>query len=310
MKVFIAGATGFIGSELAKALLRQGHEVRGLARSSKAINSLKAMNVIPVPGNVTKFEDVQKGIDQVDIVFHCIGVRPKDFWKKWVVRKTYIEGIRNIIRACKDNPSLKILIYLSGMLVYGSATAEYIDEETPPMPDMTVGRCQLTAEQTLSEAHREWGFPYAVLRPSAYYGTGGIFKMMYVDMMRRGLFRLIRGQEENLTCWNSREDVVHALLLIAEKRPLGKTYVLADDEPVPLREFTNFVAERLGVKPPGTIPYFVARIVMGDVARLNATSRRIRATRIKEELGLKLKYPSWRKGVEETLLSILNRKPE
>lgn len=307
MKIFIAGATGFIGSELAKALLSQGHEVRGLARSPKAINTLKSMNVIPVPGDVTRFEDVQKGVDEVDIVFHCIGVRPKDFWKKWVIQRTYIEGIRNIIRACKDNPNLKILVYLSGMLVYGSATAAYIDEDTPPLPDTTVGRCQLTAEQLLAEAHGEWGLPYAVLRPSAYYGPGGVFKMMYVDMMRRGLFRLIRGQGNNLTCWNSRDDVVQALILISEKKPLGKTYVLADDEPVSLREFADFVAGNLGVKPPGTIPYFLARIVMMDLARMNATSRRIRATRIKEELGLKLKYPTWRKGVEETLSKIFRR---
>lgn len=305
MKVFIAGATGFIGSELARTLLSLGHEVRGLARSQKAIDTLKAMNVIPVPGDVTRLEDVQKGVDQADLVFHCIGVRPRDFWKKWVIRKTFIEGATNLIRACKENPNLKFFVYLSGMLVYGAAKAEYIDEETPPMPDMTVGQCQLTAEGILAEAHREWGVPYAVLRPSAYYGPGGVFKMMYVDMMRRGLFKLIRGQEDNLTCWNSRDDVVQALLLISERRPAGKTYVLADDEPVPLREFTDFVADKLGVKHPGTIPYFAARIVMGDAARLNATSRRIRATRIKEELGLKLKYPSWRKGVEETLIQIL-----
>lgn len=87
-----------------------------------------------------------------------------------------------------------------------------------------------------------------------------------------------------------------------ENPPAGETIILADDEAVPYRRFVNDLAAAMGLPPPGSVPPFLARLVVGrEPVELLQLSARLRNQKAKDRLGWRPRFPTYREGLPDLL---------
>lgn len=181
------------------------------------------------------------------------------------------------------------LVYLSSTGVYGRGDGSWFDEDTPPAPIDARGRRRLAAETAALETARRRGLPAVALRIAGIYGPGrGI-----VERIRAGGYTVIPPGDSPV-CRVHVDDLVTAIVAAGSVDPLPRAiYCVADDEPATSRAHADGVAAMLGLPPPGDRD--LAEVSEAARAMLGA-GRRISNRRLKDELGVALRYPSWREG--------------
>lgn len=187
------------------------------------------------------------------------------------------------------------VIYLSTTGVYPRGDGRWVDEDTPVAPDSPRGRERVAAEEALFAAAAAARVEAVALRLPAIYGPGRGVQ----ERLRAGTLR-VYGDGAN---WVSRihvDDLVSVIVAAGTVAPLRRAvYVVGDDEPTTARAQADGVAALLGLPPPPSTP--VDR-VPPEVADLALANRRIHNTRMKAELGVSLRFPTWREGVPASLL--------
>jgi nucleoside-diphosphate-sugar epimerase len=180
------------------------------------------------------------------------------------------------------------LVYVSSTGVYGPGGGAWVDETWPVAPITESGRARAAAEAALAGA----AVPWVALRAAGIYGPGrGL-----VDRIRAGTCRVIGDGTSHVSRIHV-VDLVAAIVAAAGSSVTGAINV-ADDDPAPIGEVADAVAARLGLPPPPRVP---AAAVPAEVAGMLTADRRIANRRLREELGVALRYPSWRDGMEAEL---------
>lgn len=187
---------------------------------------------------------------------------------------------------------LSCVVYLSSVGVYGNHDGAWVDEasECRPLKDYNANR--LLAERAWRDFATRAGAPLAILRLAGIYGPG----RSALDNLRRGTARRIvkPGQVFNRI---HVADVAQAIDAAFECRADGN-FNVTDDEPTPAGEPIEFAARLLGVDPPPETSFTQARASMSDFAASFYTDvKRVRNDKLKSELGVALKYPSYREGL-------------
>ncbi|HEM48680.1 MAG TPA: NAD-dependent epimerase/dehydratase family protein, partial [Caldithrix sp.] len=126
MKVFITGATGFIGSFLVEALTKKGYQVKCLVRNSSKLNWISDLNVKCHFGNLNDPESLSKGLYDADYIYHLAGVTKSLKDENYI--SANVRGTKNLIDAVlATNKKLKRLIHISSLAAIGpSPTIEPI----------------------------------------------------------------------------------------------------------------------------------------------------------------------------------------
>ncbi|MDE4173709.1 SDR family oxidoreductase [Phaeobacter sp. PT47_59] len=178
--------------------------------------------------------------------------------------------------------------YLSTTAVYGDQGGAWVDEDTPVAPSSRRGAWRAQAEA-------EWqaipGLPLHIFRLAGIYGPGrGPFAKLMAGTARRivkpgQVFSRIHV-----------EDIATVLEASIDRPNPGAIYNVCDDEPAPPQDVLGFGAELLGLPVPAEVPFDEAG--MTPMARsFYGENKRVRNTRIKEELGVTLAYPDYRVGL-------------
>ena len=192
-------------------------------------------------------------------------------------------------------PTLQWVGYLSTTGVYGDRDGGTVDEYSEIRPNSKRGSRRVRAEAEWLSLLRGYGLPVHIFRLAGIYGPG----RSALDSVRAGVARRINkpGQVFNRI---HVEDIVQVLLASMEKPNPGAAYNLADDDPVPSWEVITYACEALGLTPPPLIPYNEA-----DMAPITRSfyndNKRVANNRIKRELGVQLKYPDYKKGIDACL---------
>lgn len=190
---------------------------------------------------------------------------------------------------------LQWLGYLSTTGVYGDHQGGWVTEDTPLVPSTTRGQARVTAEGAWMALHKSHGLPVHLFRLAGIYGPGrGPFAKV-----RRGTARRII--KENQVFSRIHVDDIAQVLLASINRPNpGTAYNVCDDDPAPPQDVIAFAAELLGKPIPPDIPFESAEMTpMGR--SFYAESKRVDNTRIKQELGVVLRYPDYRTGLQQLL---------
>ena len=193
------------------------------------------------------------------------------------------------------------LVYLSSTGVYGRGDGSWFDEDTPPAPTGARGRRRLAAETAVLEQARRRELSAVALRVSGIYGPGrGL-----VERIRAGGYTVVPPGDTPV-CRVHVDDLASAIIAAATIDPLPRSiYCVADDEPASSREHADGIADMLGVPRPGDRD---PAEVSAAVREMLGAGRRISNRRLKEELGVRLRYPTWREGAEALIAGNFDRR--
>lgn len=187
---------------------------------------------------------------------------------------------------------LEAMIYLSTVGVYGDHAGGFVDEATEPRPTSVRSKARLAAELAWQQTGMRAGVPVAVLRLAGIYGPGQNALVNLVDGRAR---RIVKpGQVFNRI---HVYDIGQAIAAAIARRADG-IFNVADDEPSPPQDVVAFAATLLGGELPPEIPFAEAAKAMSPMARsFYAENKRVRNNRLKRELGVSLRYPTYREGL-------------
>jgi nucleoside-diphosphate-sugar epimerase len=164
MKALVTGATGFVGSHLAEALMRRGHHVTVLARSERKAESLKALGVRVVPGDLGNREAIARAVEGQDVVYHVAGVVAALSEADFMAANR--EGTYNVVEAARAAAGPRFVL-VSSMAAGGpSPRGQPNRGDEEPRPVTRYGRSKLAAEAVLQAS----GLPWTIVRPPMVYG--------------------------------------------------------------------------------------------------------------------------------------------
>ena len=191
----------------------------------------------------------------------------------------------------QNSDAVKWLGYLSTTGVYGDHAGAWIDEDTPPGPLGERGQRRVAAETAWGKLATAHDLPIHYFRLAGIYGPG----RNQLASLKAGTARRI----DKLGQVFSRihvEDIATILLASMAKPQAGRAYSVCDDEPAPPQDVVAYAATLLGLEPPPMIAFEDADL--SPMAKsFYGENKRIKNSRIKQELGITLKYPSYREGL-------------
>ena len=178
-------------------------------------------------------------------------------------------------------------------LVYGDRGGQWVDEATEPHPDLGRSGARLAAERHWQSLGKQNGAGVAVLRLAGIYGPG----QNALEQVARGKARRVvkPGQIFNRIHVGDIAQAIDA----AFTRQASGIFNVADDAPSPPGDPIVFAAQLLGVAPPPEIPFAQAAQTMSPMAlSFWQECRRVRNGKLKSELGITLRYPTYREGLK------------
>ena len=257
MKVFVTGATGFIGASLARELLRDGYEVRALARPESDRRNLRGLDLEICEGDLRDRDSLEKGLKGCEILFHAAAD-----YRLWtrnpdVMYEINVGGTRNILEAAL-NHGLSRIVYTSSVGALGNPGDGQPGDEVIPvtLADM-VGhykKSKFLAERE-AESFLKRGLPLVIVNPSTPVGaldikptpTGRII----VDFLNR---RMPAYLDTGLNIIDV-EDCARGHILAARQGRIGEKYILGNEN-LTLRRIFDMLEEITGLAAPRVrLPY-------------------------------------------------------
>lgn len=188
--------------------------------------------------------------------------------------------------------NLEWLAYLSTTGAYGDRNGAWVDENTPPRPTTKRGSRRLKAEEQWMSVFKTHNVPSHIFRLAGIYGPG----RSAIESVRSGIARRIDKPGHAFSRIHV-DDIISVLLAsMAQIRP-GEVYNLCDDEPAPSHEVISYACHLLGVEPPPLIAY--DKVDLAPITQsFYADNKRVHNDKIKNELGVCLKYANYKDGLQ------------
>lgn len=275
MRVFVTGATGFVGSAIVPELIGAGHQVIGLARSDAAAASLAATGAEVHRGTLDDLDSLKRGAAASDGVIHTAFIH--DFSNIAASGEKDLLAIEAMGAALAGSGRPLVVTSATGILAHGRVGSE--EDAADPG---SAGAHRLPSERAaLALASR--GVRVSVLRlPPSVHGDGDhAFVPALIRTAREKGASAYVGDGRNRWAAVHRLDAAHLYRLALEKGPAGATFHGIADEGVPTREIADVIGRRLSVpvvskSPDEAAAHFtwLARFVAAD---LPATSARTQA---------------------------------
>jgi nucleoside-diphosphate-sugar epimerase len=279
---------GYSARALAARLAAKGWQVAGTARDEANITRLRAQGyeVARFAGEAGN-RDAAKLLLGTTHLLHSIPPGPQGD----AVLAHYRKEIAGL-------GSLKWIGYLSTVGVYGDQKGRWVDESTTPKHNSDRTAARLEAEQAWLRFGDETGVPAHIFRLAGIYGPGrSVF-----DKLRSGTARRIKKDGQVFSRIHV-EDIASVLEASIAHPTAGAIYNVADDEPAAPDQVVAYAAKLIGVPPPPEIAFEDADLT--PMARsFYEGSRRIANARIKSELAVKLRYPTYREGLASLLPTV------
>ncbi len=247
MRVFVTGATGFIGTELVKELMEAGHQVRGLTRSDAGVEQLKAAGAEVHSGDLTDLESLRSGAAGMDVVVN-LAFNHGDFSKFAQNAQDEIQAIAALGSVLEPG---KLLVVTSGVGITPGAPGQVRKESDPPTESPAMPRRPEHAAQTVAAK----GVHVAIVRLPQVHDTRkqGLVTMLIQIARGKGASAYV-GDGANRWAAAPLNDVAHLYRLAVEKSGPGlTTYHAVQEEGVRLRDIAATIGKGLKV-PVISIP--------------------------------------------------------
>ena len=299
MRVFVAGASGAIGTRLVPQLIARGHEVTGTFTSSpEKAERIRGLGAEAVALDLLDAAAVRAAVlaAKPDAIIHQATALAGGFSRK--LDKTFAqtnrlrtEGIDALLAAARDAAVSLFVAQSFAPYRYAREGGRVKTEDDPLIAAPAKGTEQTFAAMAYLDK-AVTGAGGIALRYGGFYGDAG---NPLLKPVRRRLFPII-GNGEGIMSYIHLDDAATATVAALEHGQ-GGIYNIVDDDPAPLREWLPVLASVLGAKPPRHMPAWLARLVAGeDAVNMGTSSRGASNAKAKQELGWTPRYPSWRQG--------------
>lgn len=257
-KVAVIGASGYIGNNVCRALLEQGHHVKAMVHITS--NSLERFDIEKVRGDILDPSSLTRFLEGVDIVFHAAGKISISGDPDGSVRRTNVIGTKNVVEATLSSGAKRLIFFSSIHALEQNPNAE-LDESRD-----FVGDRGFVHDYAKSDAEKEVlkgiakGLDAVILSPTAAIGpydfSPSLMGHGLIALYNRKLPALVRGGCD----WVDVRDVVKAAVTAMDKGKSGERYLLSGMWKT-VRELAQLVHETTGKSPPKfTSPSWLARI--------------------------------------------------
>ena len=303
MLAFVTGATGFLGSHVARALSEQGAQLRLLVRPTSNLKNLDGLKAETATGDLRDPSSLEKAIAGCDVVFHVAAD-----YRLWVrdpaeMYRSNVDGTRALLEAARKN-GVRRVVYTSSVATMGFTKDGYpADEDSPvSLADMIghYNRSKFMAEQVALEAGRS-GMQVVTVNPTTPVGERDIKPTptgrIVVDFLKRKFPAYV---ETGLNLVDVRE-CARGHVAALEKGRSGQRYILGGEN-LTLKQILDKLAEITGLPSPKVkLPYFFAFMtgVVDEVITGRLLHREPRATIDTVRMGSKKMFASSAKAERE-----------
>ena len=280
MHVLVAGC-GWLGTELARALVARGDRVTGVRRQPQRAAELAALGVAPLALDLSVPDAARHLPADLDAVIACQaaggdGVEP--------YRRAYLEANRALLAAARRSGA-RAFVYTGSTGLFGQIDGSDVDEATPPAPASPEAEVLVEAERLVLG----FGPAARVVRLSGLYGPG---RTGLVERVRSGALALGPGDDAWMNFCH-RDDAVSSVLAALDRGRPAAVYHGSDAQPARRREVVRWIAGALGVEPTTRAE---------AATRRGGANRRILSERTRAELGIALVFPSFMDGFRPLLV--------
>jgi nucleoside-diphosphate-sugar epimerase len=303
MRVFVAGASGAIGTRLVPQLIERGHEVIGTTRSADKADRLRALGAEPIVLDLLDRDAVREAVAAArpDAIIHqgtaLAGLTDfKNFDRSFAqTNRLRTEGTDALLAAARTAGVRRFVAQSFAGWPYARQGSPVKTEEDPldptPVPTMRETFAAIRhLEQAVVDADG------LALRYGGFYGSP---QDAQLELVRKRRFPIV-GDGGGIWSFVHLDDAAAATALALELGAPG-IYNIVDDEPAPVREWLPALAAAIGAKPPRRVPRWLGRIAAGEAGVVLMTEiRGASNAKAKRELGWTLRYPSWRQGFTDS----------
>ncbi len=308
MKAFVTGATGFLGSHVARVLAEQGADLRLLVRPSSDLRNISDLNADRVAGDLRDAGSIEKAITGCDVVFHVAAD-----YRLWVrdpdeMYRSNVEGTRSLLEAARKQ-GVRSVVYTSSVATMGFASTSasrngHVADEASPvsLADM-IGhykRSKFMAEQVAVDAARS-GLDVVIVNPTTPIGERDIKPTptgrIVVDFLKR---RFPAYVETGLNLVDATE-CARGHLQALEKGRTGERYILGGEN-LTLKQILDRLGAITGLPSPTVkLPYAFALAagIADEMVTGRLLGREPRATIDAVRMGRKLMFVSSAKAERE-----------
>ena len=237
MKVFVTGASGYIGSVVAAAAQARGHQVLGLARSDSVATRLRTVGIEPLLGDMRDGSCLVVGAQRADAVIHCAAIRGPEMAAADRGAVTALLGA--LARSGKP------FIYTGSAFVYGDTGNRVVDEDAPLSPTAISPWRQAIEGEILAVVSGVHG---VVLRVPLVYGRGGSFILpRLIERARTDGVAFYVGTGENHWSTVHVDDLADLYVRALERAPVGSVFNAAAAPAVQWRRLAQAIGRAAGV---------------------------------------------------------------
>lgn len=261
-RIFVTGASGFIGTSLIRQLLASGYRVRGMSRKSPVFppgytGSKEELwnhpNFEFFQGDISDLDSLRRGIDGCDYVIHLAGYAKNYSRDPSAFYKINLDGMKNVFTASKEK-GIKKIVWTSSIVTFGpTRKGEVADESTPRITDKYLTEYEKSKSLAEKEA-KKWldgGLPLVIVNPTRVFGPGQLSEgnalTRLIDDYDRGRFPFLVNFGVNVGNYVLVDDVARGHFLALEKGRIGQKYILGSEN-ASLKEFFDLVDEVTGKK--------------------------------------------------------------
>jgi 2-alkyl-3-oxoalkanoate reductase len=299
MRVFVAGATGAIGSRLVPQLIDRGHEVIGTFRSPANADRVRALGAAPIALDLLDPRAVRHAVRETEpeaIVHEATALADVRFSRNLdrtfaQTNRLRTDGTDALLAAAREAGVRRFVAQSFASYRYAREGGPVKTEDDPLDPSPAPGMRETSAAMRyLDQAVTDAGG--IALRYGGFYGAhnDGL-----IEPVGKRKFPIV-GDGAGVFSFIHLDDAAAATILALEHDGAG-IYNIVDDEPAPVRDWLPVLADALGAKPPRRFPRWLARLFAGEAAVMMGTEARGASNaKAKRELGWELRHPSWRQG--------------
>jgi nucleoside-diphosphate-sugar epimerase len=253
-RILVTGGTGFTGSHLCERLIRDGHQVRTIARKPATATHLARLGVEVISGDIQDFDTTLKATKNVDKVYHIAALYRQESVPRRMFWDINVTGTENLLKASLSNGVARF-IHCSTVGVHGGITRPPANEDTPYSPGDHYQESKAEGEKIAIQFMRHNQIAVTVFRPAPIYGPRDLRFLKLFKAIHNRRFWMI-GSGNVFYHLTYIDDLIEGILLCGNNNgAVGRIYIIGGNEYVTLNTLVALIAEVLAVRPPvGRIP--------------------------------------------------------